>query len=437
MEFTIEGLSNWEVVQQSDGIANIKMQGICVSCENHLIVRVFDEFTDEPMTEWEYAVVENNQWHIDIILPVGGPYRLEIRQYDGVVWKARGKLAGIIHHFCVGDVYVIAGQSNAAGTGHGEMYEAPQIGIHTLRDCRYWDLATNPMYAGRGSHGAFLSFAIRLKKSLGYPIGLIPCAYGGSPLSQWLPDEDGIFYREMLEAVNGKKVKGILWYQGESEGMSCCSENYLERFQKFVGYVREDLHSAKLPIVTVQLGRHTDDFENGAEMDKHYDAVREAQRQAAKTIDNLYIVPAIDIGRMSDGLHNSKSANMLLGERIARMALYRIYHKGIDPSAPDLEYAKCIDRNKVELKFQNVEDTLMAYHVTNPERLPILVEDEHGVNPIKHFEIKKDVIELLCDRDITETARVKCQYSKNPLNLIQDFGKQSAVLCFSKVKIEL
>ena len=130
--------------------------------------------------------------------------------------------------------------------------------------------------------------------------------------------------------------------------------------------MREDLHSAKLPIVTVQLGRHTDDFENGVEMDKHYDAVREAQRQAAKTIDNLYIVPAIDIGRMSDGLHNSKSANMLLGERIARMALYRIYHKGIDPSAPDLEYAKCIDRNKVELNIIPFVPFLSFLHQYSP-----------------------------------------------------------------------
>ena len=291
------------------------------------------------------------------------------------------------------------------------------------------------MYDGRGWHSPNLAFAKRLKKTLNYPIGIIPCAYGGSSLSQWLPQEDGLFYKEMIEAVSGKSVKGMIWYQGESEGMGCCSENYLERFTSFVDAVRNGLHNSELPIITVQVGRHTDDFENGTEMDHHYDAVREAQRYAAKTLENVYIIPSIDLGRMTDGIHNSKSSNLLLGERCARLALYKIYGKGIDPSAPDLTYARKTNSNIITLKFSNVEDTLMAYHVTNPERLPIAVEDKNGENKIKSFSISKDTIVLNCSRDIDETTRVKCQYGRNPLNIIQDFGKQIAVLCFSNVKV--
>lgn len=436
MEFTVTGLSDWEVVQQTDGFAIIKTEGDCPNVQTDLIVRVYDEFTDEPITEWEYAEVKNGKWSVELKLPAGGPYRMEIRQYNGEVWKARGGLVGAVHHFCVGDVYIIAGQSNAIGTGHGEMYEAPEIGIHTMRNCRYWDLATNPMYAARGNHGPFLSFAKRLKKALNYPIGLIPCAFGGSSLAQWLPDEDGVFYREMLEAAK-KPIKGILWYQGECEGMGRHSENYYERFERFVKYVRSDFDDDKLPVITVQLGRHTDDFPDGEEMDVHYDAVREAQRRAANTIEGVYIVPAIDAGRLSDGIHNSKSANMLIGERMAKMALYKLYNKGLNPSAPNLESAICTDANKIILKFKNVEDTLMAYHVKKIERFPVLVEDENGVNNIVDFDIKKDIIEIVCERNIGRNSRVKCQYGRNPLNLIQDFGNQSAVLCFSNVEVEI
>lgn len=435
-EITIEGLSNWEVVQQCNGIAEVKLHGLFTTVANTLIARVFNEYTDEPVIEWKNVTVSEHTWLLNIKIPAGGPYRLEIRHYDGMSWKACGALAGCIHHFCVGDVYLIAGQSNAAGKGHGEMLEAPEIGVHTLRDCRYWDLATNPLYAERGHHSPFLSFGKRMKKALGYPIGLIPCAYGGSSLAQWLPDEDGIFYRKMLESIAEKKIKGILWYQGETDAMQCAAENYFYRFRKFLNFVRTDLHDENLPIITVQLGRHTDDFENSIEMDLHYDMVREAQRQAARMLKNVYIVPAIDIGRMSDGIHNSKSANLLLADRMARMALYKLYDKGLDPSAPDLEHAECVLPNKILLKFMHVDDTLMAYHITNPARLPIQVEDEQGINRIIQFEICKDEIVLVCERDIAENTYIKCQYAKNPLNIIQDFDKQIAVLCFSNVKVE-
>ena len=432
-----KSVENWEIVQQSNGFAYIDLCGTYEQGESdaELIVRVFDEFTDEPMTEWERVSVFGNQWNTKIKLQAGGPYRLEIRIWNREGWKVRAQLAHAVHHFCVGDVYIVAGQSNAIGTGHGELYEAPEIGVHTLRNCKYWDLATNPMYDGRGCHSPNLAFAKRLKKTLNYPIGIIPCAYGGSSLSQWLPQEDGLFYKEMIEAVSGKSVKGMIWYQGESEGMACNSENYLERFTSFVNTVRDELHNPELPIITVQVGRHTDDFENGTEMDRHYDAVREAQRQAAKTLENVYVIPSIDLGRMTDGIHNSKSSNLLLGERCARLALYKIYGKGIDPSAPDLIYAEKTDCNIITLKFSNVEDTLMAYHVTNPERFPIAVEDKNGGNKIESFSISKDTIVLTCNRDIDETTRIKCQYGRNPLNIIQDFGKQIAVLCFSNVKV--
>lgn len=145
-----------------------------------LIVRVFDEFSDEPMTEWVEASVCKNEWKVKIKLQAGGPYRLEIRRWVKMGWKARAVNQYIVHHFCVGDVYIVAGQSNAIGAGHGELYEEPEIGVHTFRNCTYWDLATNPMYDGRGYHGFSLSFAKRLKKALHYPVGIIPCARCGT-----------------------------------------------------------------------------------------------------------------------------------------------------------------------------------------------------------------------------------------------------------------
>ena len=433
------GVQNWEVVQNINGTGKIRFCGECelkdVYCG--LAIRAFDECTDEPVTEWTEINIKDRKWETTLNLPLGGPYRIEFRFMRADVWKARWSLAHMLHHICVGDVFVIAGQSNSIGMGHGELTETPELGIHTMRDCKYWDIATNPMYSSRGHNGPFLAFAKRLKRTLQYPIGLIPCAVGGSSLSEWLKNEDGHLYNEMISVINGKKIKGVLWYQGESEGMDCKSENYFERFERFVNDMREDLNNKSLHVLTVQLHRHTDDFENGEEMDFHYDNVREAQRQAARKIKNVYVIPSIDVGRLSDGIHNSKSANIFIGERLARQALFSVYGKGLDPSAPDVERIKKISDKEIEVVFSGVEDTLMAYHVKNPNRLPLMAEDDNGINAIESFELLKDSIKLKLSRTVEENTYIKCQYGRNPYGIIQDFGKQTAVLCFSNVKVAM
>ncbi|MCR4693365.1 MAG: sialate O-acetylesterase [Firmicutes bacterium] len=423
---------NWEIIQACGGNANITLEGKYEKEANgeELIVKAYDEETDEPITEWMYVNENGNDWSISFNLPLGGPYRIEIRKHRNDVWLARGKCEAMIHHICVGDVFVVAGQSNAIGTGHGEMTETAEFGVHVFRDLKFWDIATNPLHFGRANHGPYLTFAKRLKKSLNYPIGLIPCAYGGSSISDWSKENNGFLYNEMISVINDKSIKGILWYQGEYEAMNCDSENYFEKFCTFVKNIRQDTNNPNLPIITCQLNRHTDDFDNGDEMDIHYTSIREAQRKAFMELDNISIVPTIDAGRLSDGIHNSKSANMLIGERLARQTLYDIYKKGLNPSAPNVQYIKQICPNKIEIKFNFVEDTLMAYHVKNAERFPIRVTDSLGKNAIESFEIKKDKIILLLNRDIKDNVEIDCQFGRNPNNYIQDFGKQIAVLCF-------
>lgn len=433
-----KGPQNWEVIQHINNYAKITLEGQCIAPPNYieLIAKVIDETTDESITEWIKVSMENGAWAVELIVPAGGPYRIEVRWKKENTWFARGYCELMLHHICVGDVFVIAGQSNSIGTGHGEMTEEPELGIHAFRDCKYWDIATQPLYASRANHGPFVSFAKRMKRSLNYPIGLIPCAVGGSSISKWIAEEDGELYREMLSVIKDKDIKGVLWYQGESEAMECKAENYYSRFSSFVENIRRDTGNESLPIYTVQLHRHTDDFDNGLLMDMHYDLVREAQRKAARTIDKVYVIPSIDAGRLSDGLHNSKSANMLIGERLARLALQKEYNIGKGADAPNLEYIKKLGKREVEIKFSGVEDTLMAFHVNCAERFPILVEDERGVNNIDSFEMSRDTITIKLTREIVGTAFVKCQYGRNPINYIQDFGKQMAVLCFSNVKVQ-
>jgi hypothetical protein len=64
--------------------------------------------------------------------------------------------------------------------------------------------------------------------------------------------------------------------------------------------------------------------------------VREAQRQAARRIHHVYVVPANDC-KLYDYIHNSSSADMVLGERTARAALSELYGKKHTWRAPEVE----------------------------------------------------------------------------------------------------
>ena len=138
----------------------------------------------------------------------------------------------MVHNVGVGDVFVIAGQSNAAGRAKNPVADDPELGVHVLRTSARWELATHPLgettnalhvghYENHNpGHSPWLHFAKRLKRELGYPIGLVPCAYGGAPLRWWNPEENGALFTNMLEMLADYDIhpRAVLWYQGEEIG---------------------------------------------------------------------------------------------------------------------------------------------------------------------------------------------------------------------------
>ena len=99
-------------------------------------------------------------------------------------------------------------------------------------------------------------------------------------MEQWNPakkDEGGnSLYGSMLRQVKlaGGKVKGVLWYQGESDALSpdAC-KIYAKVFPNFIAAVRADLGQPELPFYFVQIGR----FVSGGDP-KGWNAVQDAER---------------------------------------------------------------------------------------------------------------------------------------------------------------
>ena len=94
--------------------------------------------------------------------------------------------------------------------------------------------------------GLGLSFAKELYKRTGVPVGLVPCAHGGTSMAQWDPAKKELagrsLYGSMLRrfrAVCGK-VKVVLWYQGESDANHKAHEAFPNKLERLIASVRND-----------------------------------------------------------------------------------------------------------------------------------------------------------------------------------------------------
>ncbi len=376
-------------------------------------------------------------------VPAGGLYRLESRLVVDPAAPEWGVRGDTVQHLGVGDLWIIAGQSNAAGYGRGPVYDPPALGVHLLRNDETWAIATHPLNDTTGNHhpnleGAnpghspYLCFARELQKALGFPIALIQTALGGSPLSAWNPDEnpDAPLYRNLLHCVGlaGGRARGMLWYQGESDCSPVAAPTYERRFAAFLNRLRADLHSPDLPVVIAQLNRYTSAM--CPEDHRAWSIVREAQRQAAK-IAGVAVVPTLDLS-LSDEIHTSPAGNLTLGSRKARAALGLAYGRTGLSSAPEIAAAALVaDRSAIELTFARVSHRLAFL---GPGEHDFTVEDADGFVPIRAATTPaRDRVRLELERPAEGEVWVHGAYGANPASQLRDAEENTPMLGFYRV----
>ncbi len=312
-----------------------------------------------PLIDWTRADISENrmEWRIELSLPAGGLYILEACSCEeGTLseWSHRVK---IVRHVGVGELWLLAGQSNMSGYGRGSVYDPPKLGVHLFANDGKWRIATHPLndsiatiYPENAEYGngtsPALAFARALSDRLHMPVGIVQASLGGSALSEWNPDENGRLTRAMLRRIERTgRVGGILWHQGCSDANSTDkAPTYLARFKCTVGFWRSAL--GDIPIATVQINRYivgTDDVGWGM--------LRESQRVAEREIDKLITVSSIDLA-LSDGIHNSSAANVALGERLASAVLKSFY--GLPgQTSPNPLRCEYVSERSVRVVFEN------------------------------------------------------------------------------------
>lgn len=454
-----KGPMNWQIIQQTQGEADIHISGTYIrqpkvkdEWDCWVYARVVREDTGDPVVPWKKAeLLPENRWNTVLCrVPAGGLYRIETcLAYSGNDWNMEWGVRGdIIHHVGVGDLYLIAGQSNSKGYGREPVNDPPELGIHVFRHNGSWDLATHPLGDSTGilhdsaqdaantGHSPYLNFAKILKHRLGYPIGLVQTSKGGSPLSEWNPDENGSLYRAMLDFAErtGGKFKGVLWYQGCSDAWEGTCDTYYERFTNVVSSVRTALKDEQLPFLTCQLNRLTG--KNEAQLDMHWGKLREAQRQAARNIAKVYIVPTLDLG-LSDGIHNNSAGNMELGRRLAKVALQELYGIAGQCHAPNIKSAVRLSADQIQLEFDNIYVKL-DNRGADVKRLPFIIENNKESYYVVEYHIcDRNKIILTLDRPLEGECFIHGASEKNPEVFVPfDMGTHLPMLAFYHVKVE-
>jgi hypothetical protein len=170
----------------------------------------------------------------------GGFYQCEVH-----LVRAHASVAQItVPHVGVGEVFVVAGQSNA--TNYGEVKQTTQTGMVTVFSGKAWQLADDPESGVQDTskNGSFMpAFGDALYRKYQVPIGVAPVGHGSTSVRQWLPADspvltmptmtryvthnaqnalvsDGTLFNGMMMRIDqlGKHgFRAVLWHQGESD----------------------------------------------------------------------------------------------------------------------------------------------------------------------------------------------------------------------------
>ncbi len=345
-----EGIADHQVFQRgADQTADFKLGGAVVVNKKLIGKDIEARVTagDRALSNLDWVPIakigKQPQWSGAIRgVPMGGPYRVEVRIQGGTPSFS-------VDNILVGDLWLLAGQSNMEG--HGDLIDVQQPDplVHSFDMADKWLVAEEPLHTmvnaadrvhwrlnenkeperwtgerldkfltdRKKGAGLGLSFAVEMLRRTGIPVGLIPCAHGGTSMDQWSPalkDREGdSLYGSMLRRfhASGGNIKGMLWYQGESDAHPKPAPEFLRKFEEFVKAVRADFNEPNLPFYYVQIGRHVDNKDVA-----EWNAVQSAQLAAESRLQNAAMVASIDC-TLDDGIHVSTRDLKRLARRLA------------------------------------------------------------------------------------------------------------------------
>lgn len=342
---------------------------------------------------------QNGYWKVKLVTAyAGGPYSLYVK----------GSTDLILNNILLGEVWFCSGQSNMEMPVKGypgqpvinsnemilesrnnniRFFHTPRTpSIRPAYDVNSsWEIA-EPATTLNFSAVAY-SFAKRIQHVLGIPVGIIQSAWGGSTIESWMDIESldtfshiqsadtfpkanpnrspCTMFNSMINPYIGYTIKGVLWYQGESNKDN--AHQYEPLFSSLILSWRKHWKQGNFPFYFVQIAPYEMGKSNGA-------FLREAQLEAMLHVPNTGMVVTLDIGEKNE-IHPSQKEQ--IGNRLAYWALAKTYNiKGIAFSGPIFKAMEKKLDGKMLLTFEYAQngltsfgDTLVNFEISGIDRI--------------------------------------------------------------------
>jgi lysophospholipase L1-like esterase len=213
------------------------------------------------------AQIEKEHFSARVTAPAGGWHRLEVR----AVLDGKAIATTAVEHVGIGEVFVVAGQSNSAN--HGEEKQMTRTRRVAAFDGTKWQIADDPQPGASGRMGSFMpALGDALVERFDVPVGFVACGIGATSVREWLPKgatfpnpptiesrvtklpdgqwaSNGAAYDAFIARMRPLGHNGfsaVLWHQGESDAnqkdktRTLAGKLYREHLEKIIRDSRRD-----------------------------------------------------------------------------------------------------------------------------------------------------------------------------------------------------
>ncbi|MEO6393338.1 MAG: sialate O-acetylesterase [Pyrinomonadaceae bacterium] len=153
-------------------------------------------------------------------------------------------------------------------------------------------------------------------------------------------------YDGMIEPLIPFRIRGAVWYQGESNEMR--AQQYAILLPVMIRAWREQWGQGDFPFGIIQLPNYHDQKPEPA--DEAWSHLREAQRQTALNTKNTGLIVTIDVGEARD-IHPKNKVDV--AARVTRWALADVYGHKLIRGGPTVRAVK-VKQGKVVVTFDQV-----------------------------------------------------------------------------------
>ncbi len=266
----IEPLDYQVFQRQSQAKGDVRIRGMMDEASTDSVLFDVRLITDGVTGHWVKLNVsrQGKQFSSSLELPAGGWYRFELRALLG----GNSIAESFVEHVGVGEVFVVAGQSNSAN--HGEVKQTTRTGRVATFDGQRWQLANDPQPGASGNGGSFLPpLGDALVEKMNVPVGFLACGIGATSVREWLPKGTAFLNPPTIESRIEKTAGGqwvskgeayakfvsrvkqlgshgfraVLWHQGESDANQKDSTRTLSG-ALYSEYLKKIIHDSRREI---------------------------------------------------------------------------------------------------------------------------------------------------------------------------------------------